>query len=185
MRGPKHVPLHIRYERHINRTESCWLWTGPLGSQGYPQMRVGRSGNGPIWLVHRWAYQHFVGPIPEGLMVLHKCDIRHCSNPDHLYVGTQKDNMRDRSERHPNARGYKRPFIARHKKLSDDDVRGIRQDDRPHYLIATQYKISETHVFGIKARIRKQHVSDDGPATQPIDWKEMAALYLKKIKPKQ
>jgi len=44
---------------------------------------------------HRAVYAEFVGPIPEGLLVLHKCDVRKCVNPDHLFVGTNDDNMKD------------------------------------------------------------------------------------------
>ena len=162
----KPLPIIERYERYINRTESCWLWTGPIASNGYPQIRVGRTGNGPIWLVHRWAYQHFVGPIPNGLLVLHHCDVRHCSNPAHLYVGTQADNMRDRLERHPNARGYRRAPSTRVYRLTDSDVRGIRLDDRPCYVIAAQYNISETYVDKVKRRKAKALVPDDGDVTE-------------------
>lgn len=153
-------PIIERYERNINRTATCWEWTKSLSNNGYAQIRVGRPGNGPVWLVHRWAYQHFVGPIPEGMMVLHRCDNRKCSNPEHLYVGTQADNMRDRSERHPNARGYKRPFVPRKYKLTDDQVRAIRIDVRPNHIVAVAFNVSENHVSNIRHRLRKQHVPD-------------------------
>lgn len=158
MRKP--VPLHIRYEKMINCTESCWLWKGHPGTHGYPQMRVGRTGNGPVWLVHRWAYQYFVGPIPAGMLVLHHCDVKMCSNPKHLYCGTAKDNARDTTARGRRAKPGTKRFAPRHGKLSDDDVRAIRQDDRAMHAIAAQYRISESHVRHIKARMRKQHVID-------------------------
>lgn len=157
----KLIPLAERYERYINRTESCWLWTGPISSNGYPQMKVGRTGNGPIWLVHRWAYQHFVGAIHDGLLVLHRCDVKHCSNPAHLYVGTAKENARDAIERQRRPKHHK--FGARTRKLTDDDVRAIRHDDRPNHVIGAAYDISEVHVYSIKGRRRKAHVSEDAP----------------------
>lgn len=164
---PPFIPLHIRYERHINRTESCWLWRGHCGSHGYPIMKVGRTGNGPVWLVHRWAYQHFVGPIPPGMLVCHRCDVKACSNPAHLFLGTHQDNVSDMiaKGRHRAAKGPY-PFVPRHRKLTDDDVRSIRSDERPYHVIGAQYKISESHVCGIKKRVRKERVPDDGPMTE-------------------
>lgn len=159
------IPLEIRYERHIRRTDSCWVWTKHVNNNGYAQMRVGRTGNGPIWLVHRWAYQHFVGPIPEGKLVLHHCDNKRCSRPDHLYLGTHKDNARDAVVRGRRATSY--AFGPRHRKITDDHVRAIRQDDRPTHEIAAAFQISEPHVFAIKSKLRKGHVPDDGPVAMP------------------
>lgn len=67
----------------------CWIWTGRLNTGGY--------GNATRRNVsaHRASYTVFVGPVPEGLCVLHKCDVRSCINPDHLFVGTHKDNTHD------------------------------------------------------------------------------------------
>ena len=153
------IPILERIERCLERRpDGCWHWTKSVMNGGYPQIRVGRPGNGPVWLVHRWAYQHYVGPIPDGLLVLHHCDNKRCSNPAHLYVGTAKDNARDAKDRGRLATTH--AFGARHRKLTDDDVRAIRVDERPGYVVAFAYRISESHVSGIKSRVRKGHVPD-------------------------
>lgn len=83
---------HRRHEKIERIPESgCWIWSGATNAKGY-----GVCGDG---LVHRWMYRQTRGEIPDGLYVLHKCDIRPCCNPEHLYVGTQKDNVRDMDER--------------------------------------------------------------------------------------
>ncbi|WP_326814076.1 HNH endonuclease signature motif containing protein [Streptomyces sp. NBC_01763] len=86
-------------DRRTDRTGDCWVWDGSTIGRGYGNFRIG----GQNFLVHRSSYEIHHGPIPEGLMVLHSCDNPPCANPDHLRVGTNADNMRDRSERgrHP------------------------------------------------------------------------------------
>lgn len=82
-------------EPSVDIKKDCWLFTGRIEKSGY-----GRKGGVSA---HRLSYQTFVGKIPKGKFVLHKCDVRNCINPNHLYLGTSKDNMRDCLERgrHP------------------------------------------------------------------------------------
>lgn len=114
--------VHERFiEKYIPVTESgCWLWTG-AASAGY-----GWFWNGNIYEgAHRYSYSHHIGPIPSGMNVLHRCDVSLCVNPDHLFTGTQKENVTDCIS--------KGRFPEQHKgwdsdkaKLSDEDIRVIR-----------------------------------------------------------
>lgn len=78
----------------VNRTEGCWLWAGSKRSEmGYGSFVVrGRS-----FAAHRVSWELTHGPIPPGLKVLHKCDVPACVNPDHLFLGTDKDNHQDKA----------------------------------------------------------------------------------------
>jgi hypothetical protein len=81
----------IRFEeRYIPEPNSgCWLWTGILFKSGYGWFSV----HSKVWRAHRWAYEHLVGPIPDGMVLDHLCKVKSCVNPDHLEPVTQKVNM--------------------------------------------------------------------------------------------
>lgn len=151
--------LEVRFERHVRRTDSCWIWEGGANQAGYGQFRIGRSGHGhPVISVHRWSYEHFVGPIPPGAWICHHCDNPSCVRPDHLYAGTAKQNSADAIVR--NKRAKKVKFGARKRVLTDDAVRAIRADDRPVWIVAHAFEVSETTVYAVKSRLRKAHVPD-------------------------
>lgn len=73
-------------------TSGCWLWTGDTLHNGYG--RYGDIGKRTM-RAHRYSYEKFVGPIPKGMFVCHSCDVPACVNPDHLWIGTAEQNMKD------------------------------------------------------------------------------------------
>jgi len=80
----------------------CWLWVGERRTGGYGYIAPtfsSRDHRPTAKRVHRVAYETFVGPIPDGAIVLHSCDVRNCINPAHLSVGTHSDNARQTVER--------------------------------------------------------------------------------------
>jgi len=84
--------LQVYFSNRINKTDSCWLWTGTLFKQGYARVTF----KGKRLKGHRVSYELYKGPIPEGLQINHThSGNKHCVNPEHLYAGTQTDNMRD------------------------------------------------------------------------------------------
>lgn len=73
----------------------CWIWMPSLQTQGYGRIAFNQKNDKRKMLAHRTSYQIFKGNIPAGANVLHRCDMPSCVNPDHLFTGTQKDNMQD------------------------------------------------------------------------------------------
>ena len=77
----------MEFEDRITFGDGCWLWKGKPGSGGYGSWKHGQA--------HRASWEFYRGPIPAGLQVCHRCDVPLCVNPDHLFIGTQSDNIQD------------------------------------------------------------------------------------------
>ncbi len=87
------IPWKDRFWPKVNKTETCWLWTGAQNSYGYGHLF---KRHGKPSLAHRIAWELTHGPIPsETPCVLHLCDVRLCVRPDHLFLGTKSENTRD------------------------------------------------------------------------------------------
>lgn len=89
------TPEAPRFWAKVNKTDTCWLWTGDLHKDGYgnfwPDNR--RDVRRRSVRAHRWAYEHLVGAIPDGLQIDHLCRVRNCVNPDHLEAVTFAENV--------------------------------------------------------------------------------------------
>ncbi len=86
------MPIEERFWSKVDKTGSCWLWTGCKHPQGYGRIGVSKK----VKYAHRISWELHNGTIPEGAHVLHKCDVPCCVNPDHLFLGTHRDNMQDK-----------------------------------------------------------------------------------------
>src|SRR5262245_6642261 len=100
------IPLITRLERHIKvMPNGCWEWQGRRSRDGYGRMTITESRRPHTRPAHRVAWEHFNGPIPENMLVCHKCDNPPCINPAHLFLGTHRDNFRDMREKGRSATG--------------------------------------------------------------------------------
>lgn len=110
----------IRFEQRIKRDDSgCWLWLGAVNAPGYGTFNPRTATK---VYAHRWAYEHWVGPIPSHLELDHLCHVRRCVNPEHLEPVTRAENQRrtrtalathcDRGHPYDAENTYRRPDIG-------------------------------------------------------------------------
>ena len=83
----------------VDPIKNCWLWTGSLDKDGYGRIRGSSSGKVWVQRAPRASYEFYIGCIPYGLHILHRCDVPACINPEHLYTGTPAQNGLDKKLR--------------------------------------------------------------------------------------
>ena len=141
-----------RFWDKVRKGDGCWEWIGAKNAQGYGYIAVG----GQTLRAHRVSWELHFGPIPEGIGVCHHCDNRGCARPDHLFLGTQEENMSDMD-----AKGRRVPVPGSANnlsRLSEIDVRIIRLMRGPQQRIAALFGIDHSTVSRIRSRKTWNHI---------------------------
>ena len=147
----------VRFWSKVAKGDGCWTWTGGRDVNGYG---VFYDWNHKPWRAHRYMWAIERGSI-GGMCVCHRCDNPECVNPDHLFLGTHTDNMRDMTAKgrgnRPNTQGSRHGAA----KLSEQDVLDIRGDLAEGIAgtsIAYRYGVSRQLVSQIRTRAKWRHV---------------------------
>lgn len=149
------MPLKDRIEFHsMPVTETgCWIWLA--STKRYGEIKV----NGRMLKAHRASWEAYRGQIPDGLNVLHVCDVTECVNPEHLFLGTQLDNVRD-MEMKGRARKARRPGALNSQAiLTDAQVAEIRTSSKSESALATEYGTCRSNINAIRRRITWRDVA--------------------------
>lgn len=148
--------MHDYFMQRVHVTDTCWLWMMSTNLKGYgffwdPEQKK-------LVYAHRYAYELFVGPVPDDMLVCHTCDTPPCVHPEHLFLGTNTDNMQDMISkgRSPVRAGVSNPRA----RLTEDDVHMIRslyKNERvSQSQIARAYGIAQQTVSAIVTRTNWQ-----------------------------
>lgn len=141
----KKIPVADRIRSKIKVNDAgCWEWTAFRTEQGYGRIQLDRKFKG----AHRVSYREFCGPIPDGLHVLHRCDNPSCVNPDHLFLGTNDDNVADKVKKGRQRRhhGEANP----HSRLTAADVLAIRASTERRKDLAEKYGVTPTCIYDVR-----------------------------------
>lgn len=135
------MSLRDRFMAKIQEDEStgCWEWMGSGNGRGYGQIRVGRT----MRRAHRVSYELFCEPVPDGMLVCHSCDNPGCVNPEHLFLGTQCDNMADMRSK---GRDGGRAKLSKADVLAIRAASGLTQRELGERFGVTQQQISNIRV---------------------------------------
>lgn len=156
--------LKKSFEKHVIRKEGCWDWKGSIAKGGYPVMSCRREigsdrGHRASWIIHK-------GKIPKGLFVCHSCDNPICTNPEHLWLGTHKENNDDKIKK---GRSANNPFPIKKgssngsAKLNEEKVKEIKKlinIGRSCYSLGKEFSVSKQTILRIKNSKNWKHVGD-------------------------
>lgn len=152
----RYPPTILRISNNIHKTGTCWNWNGCKTPDGYGLIRH----NGPQELAHRASWMVYRGPIPEGMCVLHHCDNPACVNPDHLFLGSHRDNMADCAAKQRIRNGNQKGSSNGHSKLTEQDIPNIRSLSKSfsHSTIAKCFDVSRRTISAVVEGKNWKHV---------------------------
>jgi hypothetical protein len=165
MRSSESVRARLDKETAPDLNSGCWLWSGGVGAGGYGVVCI----DGKVTKAHRWSWYAETGvmPPPE-IKVCHKCDVRQCINPAHLFLGTQADNVADMVAKGRHRNVPKPGSLNAGAKLTEQKVWEIRRcvemDAWTQKEIAKSYGVSPMTVSRIARFEMWPHVHRDWPA---------------------
>jgi hypothetical protein len=159
--GKRGTPVE-RFWRFVNKTEDCWVWLGRKRS-GYGNFSITAE---LTVAAHRYSYELAYGAISNGLWVLHRCDNRACVNPNHLFLGTHSDNIRDayskgrggfqtHFENVPKGESHPRSKLSNNQLLEICDPVNAKV---PAKILGPRYGVSEQTIWRIKRGDRRKRI---------------------------
>lgn len=145
--------INISREKSFNSKivkdqNGCWIWIGHRDKDGYGVMAWGGRGSQPI-RAHRFSYERNKGKIPEGMYVCHSCDCPSCINPDHLWLGTAKENYNDSKNKKRNTTGERQSKAKLTAKKSQDIRDRYKKGGVSLRQIAEIYGVKHSTIYNI------------------------------------
>lgn len=147
-----------RFLFYVDKTEDCWLWKGGKDEKGYGKISM-TSLNKKSISAHRMSYILFKGPIDEGMLVCHQCDVPSCVKPAHLWLGTHNENMIDMVEKDRQASKLKALDVYKIRELNDlYECSERKLKEYSTSKLAEKYNIDDSTISNIIARRIWKHI---------------------------
>lgn len=163
--------IEERFWEKVKKTDTCWIWTGSKRNKGYGAFSYTVGGRLIQGRAHRYSYELHKGAIRPGYFVLHKCDNPACVNPDHLFLGTNEDNIRDMLKKGRHIAGgthcgdegdWKRGTKHHAAKLTEEDVRELRRlhatGEWSYSQLGKRFQIGPSAAYKIVKRLLWRHL---------------------------
>lgn len=148
-----------RLLKGIKENNGCWEWQGSLNNKGYPFQSWGQKPNKKKTTLHRVSYLVWKGEIEKGKCVLHKCDNPKCINPEHLYIGTYKDNTKDVLDRgRGNAPKGSKAGMSKLTEWQVVEIRKMREEGKTLKEIGDHFSMTGANICDICKRKTWKHV---------------------------
>lgn len=148
----------IAYERFMAKVSKdacgCWIWTGSKVKSGYGKVKV----NQKMFLAHRLSYMAHKGDIKSGLFICHSCDNPLCVNPDHLWAGSQIENVRDAKKK---GRANYSGVIGENNskaKLTENDIFEIRNSNLTNTELSKKFNVTQPTISNIRSKKTWKHI---------------------------
>lgn len=152
--------LEDRFFSRFKKLENgCWQWQAHADKDGYGVL----PGDKRNVRAHRFSYEHHFGPIPEGMSVCHKCDNPGCVNPDHLFIGSAKDNAQDALSKRRHYIGAKNG----RSKITEDQARFIISSNMNDPSLAAMFGVHRSTINKIKRSSTWRHLHSDHTNKEP------------------
>ena len=148
------LPNYLERKISTEPNSGCWIWLGSMDKDGYGKTSHTTSGLKRHVRSHRIVYELLVGPIPKGALLLHGCDNPCCVNPDHMFCGTQGDNIADRDRKGRTSRGEDHVCAT----ITTEKVLAIRAASGRLSDIAAEHGVTPSHAWLIRDRRIWKHV---------------------------
>lgn len=154
-----HATVEERFWRNVQKTESCWFWLGTKSRNAYGIIGLGGRDKKYI-TAHRLSYKMHHGDIPDKCVVMHSCDNPSCVNPDHLSIGTYKDNALDAIAKGRHARITPKGSKNGKSVLNEQKVLYIRsRPDVSHAKLAAELGVSASCIRGVRSGRTWGHIT--------------------------
>lgn len=153
VRCARYESMQEAYEAQVIKSDDCWGWNGSIDDFGYGLLTLRRV----KMRAHRFSYEYQIGPIPEGIFVCHKCDHPACTNPSHLFLGTNQENIHDCVKKDRHARGER----SGHSKITQEQavlIKTLLAQGSRMINIVHEHNFTYSTVSGIKSGRSWKHI---------------------------